>query len=70
MDYKREIIELKRRLWEAEKLLSSFYDAAHATSMGRIDSTEDAICETTDNMETGFSDIEDAICELTELITQ
>lgn len=34
----------------------------------RIDGTEDAICETTESMETGFSDIEDAICELTELI--
>lgn len=36
---------------------------------GRIDGTEDAICETTEEMTTGFADIEDAICELTEIIT-
>lgn len=70
MDYKQEIIALKKRLWEVEKLLSQFFDAQHATSMNRIDGTEDAICETTDDMTQGFADIEDAICELTELVNQ
>lgn len=33
---------------------------------GAIATTEDAICEVTEDMEQRISDIEDAICELTE----
>ena len=57
---------INQRMWDTTKQISQFYDAAHNTSMGRIDGTEDAICETTEEMESRFADIEDAICELSE----
>lgn len=60
-----QLTQTNKRLWEVEKQLSQFYDAAHSNSMERIDNTEDAICETTEEMESRFADIEDAICELT-----
>lgn len=34
----------------------------------RIDDTENALCETSENTETSISDLENAVCELSELI--
>ena len=64
-----EIRNIKRRINDNSQRISEYYDDRHAESLSKISDNEDALCETTETMDSGFSEIEDAICELTELIS-
>lgn len=63
-----ELRAIKDRITDVEIKLSKFYDAKHEESISRVNDTENALCEESENTATAINDLENAVCELSEQI--
>lgn len=65
-----ELRAIKDRITEVEINLSKFYDMKHDESINRVNDTENALCEESENTAAAIKDLENAVCELSEQINE